>query len=136
MSPRIIADCVLILHTLFVAVVVFSVPLIIMGGALGWRWVRSRAFRFTHLGMIAFVAGESLLGVYCPLTILEDRLRAAAGQEGNNGDFIATWLDRLMFLHFPHWVFTAAYVSYGLIVASLFYVVPVRFTEKPSDITP
>lgn len=127
MSPATLADCILVLHALFVSVVVLSVPLIAIGGMRGWRWVRSAWFRFGHLAMIAFVAGESLIGMACPLTVWENQLRIHASQQGyDNDDFVATWVSRLIFYHFPPWVFTVAYVSFALLVAGLFYFVPVR----------
>lgn len=129
-SPVVIADFVLVIHALFVGVVVLSVPLIAIGAWRGWRWVRNPAYRFTHLGMIAFVAGESLIGMNCPLTVWESRLRMNAGQEGYSNDFIAVWLDKLLFYHLPQWVFPVGYVGFALLVASLFYFVPVRFRRK------
>jgi hypothetical protein len=137
MSAIALADAILVVHVLFVSIVILLVPLVITGGIRGWHWVRMPWVRLGHLAMIAFVAGEALIGMQCPLTTWENNLRVAGSDRGYNADgFIATWLDRLMFWHFPHWVFTTAYVGYGLIVASLFYFVPVRFTGKPSDITP
>jgi hypothetical protein len=127
MSPATLADCILIFHALFVAVVVLSVPLIALGGLCGWQWVRNPWFRFGHLAMIAFVAGESLVGMACPLTVWENQLRISASEQGyGNEDFIAAWLSRLIFYHFPPWVFTVAYVGFALLVAGLFYFVPVR----------
>jgi hypothetical protein len=131
MPPVILADCILIIHTLFVAVVVISVPLIAFGGFYNWQWVKNPWFRFTHLFMIGFVALESLAGTVCPLTSIENRLRNSANQKGyGNHDFIASWLDRLLFYHFPSWVFTMIYVSFALLVASLFYFVPIKRKNK------
>jgi Protein of Unknown function (DUF2784) len=125
-SSAALADAVLIIHALFVGVVVMSVPLIAIGGWRGWRWVRNPVYRFTHLGMIAFVAGESLIGMNCPLTVWESKLRINAGQAGYSNDFIAVWLDRLLFYHLPQWMFLAMYVGFALLVASLFYFVPIK----------
>ncbi len=127
MSPATLADCILAIHTLFVTIVVASVPLIAIGGIRGWQWVTRPFYRFTHLAMIVFVASESLIGMNCPLTVWENQLRARAHQQGYAGDdFIAGWLSQVLFYHFPPWVFTVAYVSFALLVASLFYLVPVK----------
>ena len=126
-----LADAILVLHTLFTLIVVFSVPLIIAGGCLRWRWVHNPWFRYTHLAMIAFVAFESVIGMACPLTVWESRVRMAAGEGGYQGqDFIAHWLDRWLFYDFPHGVFTIAYIFFGLLVLGLLYVVPVRKAKK------
>jgi hypothetical protein len=131
MSDTALADCVLLLHAMFITVVVLGVPLIAIGGMRRWQWVGSPWFRFTHLGMIAFVAAESITGMTCPLTTWENNLRLGASQQGYGGeDFIAAWLTRLVFYHFQPWVFTCAYVGFALLVAGLFYFVPVRSTKS------
>ena len=63
------ADLILVLHTLFVAFVVLSLPAILLGGVLAWPWVRNRCFRLLHLAAIAFVVVQSWLGMICPLTL-------------------------------------------------------------------
>lgn len=120
------ADVILIAHVLYVSVVVFSVPLILIGAWRHWGWVHNFWFRAVHLLMILIVVAESFLGISCPLTVWESALRRSSAQQAYQGDFIATWLDRLMFYHFPHWVFTAAYTIFGLLVFSLFFIVPVK----------
>jgi hypothetical protein len=131
MSLSILANVVLIAHALFVAVVLFSVPLIVVGSWRRWEWVHNPWFRIIHLLMITYVAAESILGVMCPLTVWENGLRAKAGQRANsNADFIAQWLDWLLFYHFPPWIFTMGYATFGLMVLGLFYLVPLRRTGR------
>ena len=65
------ADAVLLLHTLFVAFVVFGLMLIVAGGALSWTWVRNRTFRIIHLFAIGIVVLQAWLGMICPLTTIE-----------------------------------------------------------------
>ena len=122
------ADFILVAHVLYVSFVVLGVPLVIVGAFLRWSWVHNAWFRFVHLVMILVVAAESLLGVNCPLTVWERALRP--GGQYEDSDFIATWLDRLLFYHFPHWVFTAAYVVFGLLVLGLFWAVPVKWPRQ------
>ncbi|MGB9152946.1 MAG: DUF2784 domain-containing protein [Alphaproteobacteria bacterium] len=75
----------------------------------------------------SYRGAESFLGVRCPLTVWESSLRRNAGQIAyQDQDFIATWLGHLMFYHFPPWVFMALYSAFGLLVLSLFYIVPIR----------
>ncbi|HVQ62262.1 MAG TPA: DUF2784 domain-containing protein, partial [Burkholderiales bacterium] len=75
-----IADVILVVHALFVLFVVGGFVLILVGAG-SWGWVRNRTFRILHLAAIAFVTGEALLGVTCPLTLWEDWLRAAGPGE-------------------------------------------------------
>lgn len=127
MSPAFVANLILVIHALYVGVVVVSVPLIMFGGWRGWGWVRNPWFRYTHLAMIGFVVLELAIGMTCPLTAWEHAARLAAGSaQRDSQDFIAYWVGRLLFYHFPPWVFAVLYISFGALVAALFYFVPVR----------
>ena len=112
-----LADLILVAHFAFVAFVVGGLPLIWLGAARGWRWVRNRQFRIAHLAAISFVALEALAGMVCPLTEWEDALRATPAATS----FIARWLHRLLFYSFPDWVFTTAYVLFALLVAATWW---------------
>ena len=112
-----LADFVLVVHFLFVAFVVGGLALIWIGAAAGWAWVRNIWFRAAHLAAIAFVAGEALLGIWCPLTICEDALRGM--DEDRN--FVARWIHRVMFYDFPGWMFTVTYVLFALVVAATWW---------------
>ena len=82
------ADAILLLHSLFVAFVVLGLCCILVGGYLGWAWVRNRRFRLTHLAAIGVVILQSWAGVICPLTRWESALRQAAGAESYQNTFI------------------------------------------------
>ena len=117
-----LADLVLIAHFAFVLFVVGGLVLIWAGAAAGWNWVRNIWFRGAHLAAIVLVAGEALLGMICPLTEWEDRLRGAPLDTG----FVARWLHRVLFYSFPEWVFTTAYVLFALAVAATWWWVRPR----------
>ncbi|MDA8095914.1 MAG: DUF2784 domain-containing protein [Betaproteobacteria bacterium] len=118
-----LADAVLILHLLFVLFVVGGFATIMLGAVMGWGFVRNLWFRMIHLAAIAYVALESLAGLSCPLTTLEQWLRGARPtREG----FIQYWVSRLLYYTFPTWVFTAAYVLFALAVALAFWLIPPR----------
>ena len=108
-----LADLVLLVHFAFVLFVVGGLALIWIGAAAGWSWVRNFWFRVAHLAAIVLVAGEALVGVWCPLTLWEDALRGVQGEKG----FVARWIHRLMFYDVPGWMFTIAYVLFALVVA-------------------
>jgi hypothetical protein len=122
----ILADLVVAFHLAYVGFVVLGLAAVVVGGAAGWRWVRNAWFRAAHLGAIALVLAESLAGVACPLTTLENFLRVEAGQSGYAGAFIAYWLDRVIFYRAPRWVFIALYAAFTLAVALAFWLVPAR----------
>ncbi|MGH7934129.1 MAG: DUF2784 domain-containing protein [Candidatus Binataceae bacterium] len=122
-----LADGVVIVHAAYVGFVVIGFALILIGGASGWRWVRSFWFRMAHLAAIAFVCAEALTGVICPLTTLEDWLRVRAGQFGYSNDFVGYWVDRLIFYNFPPWIFVVCYAAFALAVAAALVAVPPRW---------
>jgi hypothetical protein len=120
--PR-LANAVLTLHALIALFIVAGLPAIWIGAALGWEWVRNRGFRFVHLLAIGLVAVLSVLGVACPLTVLEDWLRSGSvGAEG----CIQRWVGRLLFYDLPTWVFTLVYVTFALLVLLAWWRVPPR----------
>jgi hypothetical protein len=121
---RLFADCVAIVHAGYLAFVVVGLALVIIGIVKGWGWVRNFWFRAAHLIAISLVCIESFLGIACPLTVLEDRLRVVGGVTGYSGDFVGYWIDRLIFYDFTPWVFMAAYAVCGLMVAALFIIAP------------
>jgi hypothetical protein len=113
------ADAILVLHLTIVIFIVAGLPLIYLGAALHWGWVRGWRWRAAHVGAIAFVAAEAIAGVACPLTIWEDALR---GHESGAG-FIERWVHRLLFYDAPPWVFTVAYVVFALLIVATWFVV-------------
>jgi hypothetical protein len=126
------ADVILIIHFLFVLFVVGSLPLIWIGAWRGWDFVRNFRFRLAHLAAILFVVGESLIGMVCPLTSLEDSLRRTA--TGSN--FIQRWLHRILFYDVPEWMLTTVYVLFAFLVAVTFKLFPPhhRKLRSPSSI--
>lgn len=111
-----LADLVLYVHFAFVAFVVLGALCIVAGKPLRWAWTRNRLFRHLHLAAILFVAAETLLGIACPLTVWEQRLRGVNGDSG----FIAGWVQSILFYDLPGWVFATAYVGFAAFVLLLY----------------
>lgn len=87
MNPALLADLVVLLHALFIAFVVF-------GGALAvWRW----PLRWLHWPALAWGLGILWVHGVCPLTPLENRLRAQAGETAYDGGFIDHYLLPLIY---------------------------------------
>lgn len=122
-----LADAMLTLHVGIVVFVVGLLPLVLIGGALGWRWVRHAGLRLSHLGLIVFIAAQAWLGQLCPLTVWEQALRRSAGQSSYGEGFIEHWLSRLLYWDAPWWVFVAAYTGFAVLVAlAWWWVRPTR----------
>ena len=77
-----LAGVIVLAHLAFIA---FSI-----GGAmlaLRWRWIP-----WLHVPAVAWAAFIEFSGGICPLTPLENDLRAAAGLDYYSGDFVARYL--------------------------------------------
>jgi len=139
-DPRLLlADLIALVHFAWVAFIVFGLAAVLLGIVFRWSWVRNIWFRGVHLVMILIVVGESLAGIPCPLTVWEHELRVRAGQTTFEGDFIAHWVHRLIFFRAEPWVFTVAYVTFGLVVLATFVLAPPRLAaiaKPPVDTRP
>lgn len=123
------ADTVLAVHCAIVVFITAGLPLIWIGAALHWSWVRIRWLRALHLGAIGLVALESLAGIACPLTVWEAALRQRQPPEG----FIQQWVEHALFYDFPLWVFTLGYALFAAAVAATWWAVPPRATSSRSS---
>ncbi len=87
MSARLAADAVVLAHLLFV--------LFVVGGGLlalyNPRWA------LVHVPAAVWAAYAELTATICPLTPLENRLRAAAGDAGYRGGFVEHYLIPLLY---------------------------------------
>lgn len=82
MTYRLLADATVVFHFAFIAFVV-------LGSALVWRRL---AWAWLHVPAIAWVAYIEFTGTLCPLTPLENALRARAGDAGYAGGFVEHYL--------------------------------------------
>ena len=87
MLARLAADAVLVAHLLFVVFVA-------AGGLLALRWRRAP---WLHLPAAAWGVWIEWSGGICPLTPLENRLRAAGGEAGYRGGFVEHYLLPLIY---------------------------------------
>lgn len=130
-TAALLADALLALHMGIVVFVVGLLPLVLLGGARGWRWVRRRSLRLAHLGLMLFIAVQAWLGRLCPLTVWEQDLRRHAGQSGYTESFIEHWLSQPLYWDLPWWVFVAAYTAFaGLVVGAWGWVRPTKTTRS------
>ena len=107
-----LADLVFVLHAGVVLFNVGGLLLIVIGGLIGWAWIRQRGFRIAHVALMALVTLEAIFGLTCPLTLLEDALRG----EANEQSFVQRWTMALIYWNAPPWVFVLLYVAFLLAV--------------------
>jgi hypothetical protein len=85
--PQVLADLVVAIHLAFVLFVV-------LGGLLVLRWPQ---LAYAHVPAAVWGAWIEFTGRICPLTPLENSLRARAGQAGYSGGFIEHYLLPLLY---------------------------------------
>ncbi|MBA7510801.1 hypothetical protein ES705_02789 [subsurface metagenome] len=98
MSHKIFADAIIVVHFLYILFMLLG--FLLTGYALFFRqkffdrWL----FRSLHLLGIFYVASLSILGKYCPLTILENELRLRYEVSlVYSGSFIVHYLEKLVY---------------------------------------
>lgn len=91
----------MVIHLLFVAFVAFGAFAVVWRPSLAWA----------HLPVASYGVAISLFQWTCPLTPLEWRLRARAGQSGYAGGFIEHYLLAVLYPGAPPGFFTVLGVS-------------------------
>jgi len=128
LTYRILADVVVVLHAMYAGFLVFGMLAILLGIALGWRWVRSFWFRTIHLAMIGVVVFLSVAGLPCPITVLEKHLRDVGGDDPYPGSFIGHWVHELLMIdNVQPWVFAVCYSLFGVAVLLALVLAPPRW---------
>ena len=100
-----IADIVLLFHFFIVIFITFGFVLIPIGYNFDWLWIKNKKLRLLHFGMMIFITFETMLGIACPLTILENNLRGV----NENQLFISMWISKIIYWDFPSNFFIILY---------------------------
>ena len=105
---RLFADIVLVFHFCVVLFITAGFFLIPIGYKFSWRWVRNRKLRIVHCGMMVFVTLETLLGITCPLTWIENSLR----EINRSQSFVGYWIEQIIYWEFPTQFFLFLYIVF------------------------
>ncbi len=105
MLMRGLADLVVVVHLAFVAFVV-------LGGLLAFRW---RWIPWLQLPCAAYGVLIEIFGWVCPLTPLENRLRASAGAQGYEGGFVEHYILPVLY---PEWLTLPVQIVLAAVVAA------------------
>jgi|TARA_Y100000766_G_scaffold85927_2_gene72960 hypothetical protein len=100
-----IADIVLFFHFCIVVFITFGFVLIPIGYNFNWIWIKNKKLRLLHFGMMIFVTFETILGLSCPLTVLENNLRGI----NENQLFLSRWITEVIYWDFPSEFFLIIY---------------------------
>ena len=100
-----IADILLMFHFSIVFFITSGFLLIPIGYKFNWVWVKNLKLRIFHFGMIIFITLETLFGITCPLTLMENSLRGI----NNSNSFISYWINQVIYWNFPSQFFIILY---------------------------
>ena len=99
------ADFVMLLHfglALFITLGFFFIP---FGCKFGWSWTQLWRLRILHLVMMGIVTAEAIVGLTCPLTVLENLLRGVDESQ----TFVFYWVGRVLYWDLPRQTFILFY---------------------------
>tara|TARA_B100001057_G_scaffold338265_1_gene339040 strand:+ start:316 stop:678 length:363 start_codon:yes stop_codon:yes gene_type:complete len=100
------ADVIMFIHfglASFISAGFFIIPL---GYKIGWNWIKKRNLRLLHLFLIGFITGETILGLTCPLTVLENMVRDV----DYSTSFMTYWVAQILYWDLPSQVFVILYL--------------------------
>jgi hypothetical protein len=101
------ASVTVLLHFLFILFVLFGALLA----------VRNPRVKYLHWAALTYGLLIEVFNWYCPLTLLEQWLRRAAGAGVYERSFLVHYLERLIYWDLPQWVLIAGAV--GVVLANL-----------------
>lgn len=130
MLYRVLADVAVALHLAFIVFV-------ILGGLLTLRWPR---LAWAHVPAFLWGAGISFLGWVCPLTYLENDLRAKGAAEGYSTSFIEQYILPLvyperLFGSFPAGGFVAIGITVLLVNIAIYWLFIGRHYRRRKDVS-
>ena len=121
-----LADIVLILHFFIVIFITIGFVLIPIGYFNNWAWIKSYKLRLVHCSLMFLVTLETLLGITCPLTSIENNLRAIS----SNKSFISFWIEKIIYWDFPTIFFIFLYFIFLGWTLLMWKIYPPKLTNN------
>lgn len=115
------ADTTVLLHFLFILFVIFGALLVL----------RRPNLKYVHWAALAYALLIEVFNWYCPLTLLEQRLRRAAGAGAYERSFLVHYLERLIYWDVPQWILISGAV--GVVFANLTFY---RWWSRRTAVSP
>ena len=100
-----IADALLFVHFCLAAFITLGFFIIPLGYKFGWHWIKNRNVRLFHLFLIGFITAETIVGLTCPLTVLENMFRGV----DYSRSFMSYWITQILYWDLPSEVFVLLY---------------------------
>ena len=101
------SDLILISHFCIVFFVVFGLFALPIGYLRNYSWTRNIKFRVAHMLLMGIITLEAILGITCPLTIIENTLRQIDYQQS----FVAYWVSQFIYWDLPAYFFVTLYAA-------------------------
>ena len=100
-----IAGALLLVHFSLAAFITLGFFIIPIGYKLGWNWMKNRNLRLLHLSLMAVITVETVVGLTCPLTVLENMFRDV----DYSSSFMSYWIAQILYWNLPNHVFVILY---------------------------
>ena len=116
----IIADFILIIHFVIVAFITMGFFFIPICYKFKNHLAHNKRVRVIHIALMGFVTAESILGLTCPLTTIEQTLR----NQFHSKTFINYWITKIIYWDFPSLFFLIIYCLFFFGACLLWKVYP------------
>ena len=77
-----------------------------IGYKMKWVWLSNLKLRSTHLALICFITIETMIGMTCPLTLIENALN----ENQYSQSFIKYWISKIVYWDLPALFFVTLYL--------------------------
>ena len=100
-----IADLLLLIHFGLAACTTSGFFIIPLGCKFGWNCIKKRNLRLLHLSLMGVIATETIVGLTCPLTVLENMFRDV----DYSSSVMSYWVAEILYWDLPSQVFVLLY---------------------------
>ncbi len=123
------ADIILVIHFSYALFIIAGFLFIWTGFFAKWESIHNPVFRYLHLSAMGIVVIESIFGIVCPLTWIENKIRDSSGPLYEEG-FIPYWIHTLLFYDIPPWTFLVIYLLFFILMIVSLLLIPPRGCGK------
>ncbi len=102
---KLIADFILLVHFLLAFFITSGFFIIPIGYKFEWDWCKNLKIRTTHTIAILIVTAETVLGITCPLTSIENSFRGIYNSES----FVTYWFREILYWNLSMELFLFVY---------------------------
>ena len=101
-----IAGALLLVHFSLAAFITIGFIIIPIGYQLGWNWIKNRNLRLLHLSLMGVITAETIVGLTCPLTVLENMFIDV----NYSSSFMSYWIAQTLYWDLTNQEFVILYL--------------------------